>query len=119
MKLYFNPLKISWASIGCVKGLKRIHEKVLEHVMAALEFAEKIYGESPVRARNAVRLAIKLCQKARVRLPPELRRRFCRRCATPFIGSSTFSVRVRVRRSPHVVVRCRVCGYIRRYPIKR
>ncbi|MEM2333735.1 MAG: hypothetical protein QXZ62_04100 [Candidatus Caldarchaeum sp.] len=98
--------------------LKRLRRRALNHVRKALEFAEKTYSESPENARNAVRLAMKICQKRRIRLPLELRRRFCRKCATPFAGSSTFTVRVRGRRSPHVVVRCKVCGHVRRYMIK-
>lgn len=91
----------------------------LNHVKMALEFAAETYPTDPERARKAVKLAIKLCQKNRLRLPLDLRRRFCRKCATPFVGLTTFSVRVRSRRSPHVVVRCSVCGHVRRYLIKK
>ncbi|MEM1942472.1 MAG: hypothetical protein QXO30_01325 [Candidatus Caldarchaeum sp.] len=91
----------------------------LNHVRRALEFAAETYPTDPERARKAVQLVIKLCQKNRLRLPVDLRRRFCRRCATPFVGPTTFSVRVRSRRSPHVVVSCRVCGHVRRYLIKK
>ncbi|MEM1946368.1 MAG: hypothetical protein QW614_04495 [Candidatus Caldarchaeum sp.] len=99
-------------------ALRRLRKKAFNHVRRALDFAAKIYPESPENAREAVRLAMKICQKKRIRLPPELRRRFCRKCATPFVGSSTFTVRVRGRGSPHVVVRCKFCGHVRRYAIK-
>ncbi|MCS7129684.1 MAG: hypothetical protein RMH74_05315, partial [Candidatus Caldarchaeum sp.] len=99
-------------------ALKNSRRKALSHVRRALDFASEIYSSDPETARKAVRLAMKISQKKRLRLPTELRRRFCRKCATPFTGPSTFSVRVRQRRSPHVVVRCRVCGYMRRYLTK-
>lgn len=100
-----------------VRRRSRARGRALGVVAKALDFAFKIYPQDPERARNAVKLAIKVAQKKRLRLPPELRRRFCRKCATPFVGSSTFSVRVRAGRETHVVLRCKVCGFTRRFHV--
>jgi ribonuclease P protein subunit RPR2 len=91
--------------------------RALAIVEKALDFAFKTYMRDPERARDAVRLAIKVAQKKRLRLPLRLRRKFCRKCATPFVGSSTFSVRVRGDKAPHVVLRCKVCRFTRRFHI--
>ncbi|MDJ0270064.1 MAG: hypothetical protein NXY59_05915 [Aigarchaeota archaeon] len=74
-----------------------------------------MYPEYPEYAVRAVRQAQRLAQKVRLRLPTTLKRRFCRKCGTPFIGSQTFSVRVRQNRATHVVVRCKLCGHTRRF----
>ncbi|MCS7137215.1 MAG: ribonuclease P, partial [Candidatus Caldarchaeum sp.] len=96
---------------------EKLKRKVLRLVEKALDFAEKTYPTNPARAIEAVKLAVRMAQKKRTGLPPQLRRKFCRKCFTPFVGPSTFSVRVRQEASPHVVVRCRVCGNFRRYRI--
>ncbi|MEM0440713.1 MAG: hypothetical protein QXF45_04470 [Candidatus Caldarchaeum sp.] len=93
--------------------------KVLKLVEKTLRFAEEFYSQNPERAVEAVKLAMRICQKKRVRLPPKLKRKFCRKCGTPFVGPSTVSVRVRPRPTPHVVVKCKVCGFMRRFLIRK
>ena len=93
----------------------KMRDLVIQRIERALDFAFEIYHSYPEYAVRAVRQAQRLAQKARVRLPTKLRRRFCRKCGTPFLGPSTFSVRVRQNRATHVVVRCRNCGFTRRF----
>ena len=99
--------------------IRRIRKFALRRVERLLDFAVKHYGSYPEYAVAAVRTAQRIAMHYRLRLPPELRRRFCRRCGTPFTGAGTFRVRVRSRRSTHVVVRCMACGFMRRYPLGR
>jgi len=97
------------------KTRDKIRDLALQRIERALEFAFEIYQEYPEYGVKAVKEAQSLAQKVRIRLPTRLRRKFCRKCGTPFIGSSTFSVRVRQNRSTHVVLRCKSCGFIRRF----
>ncbi|MEM0348598.1 MAG: hypothetical protein QXD24_00240 [Candidatus Caldarchaeum sp.] len=100
--------------------MRRDRQRVLRLVKKILDFAETIYPDGGEKAVEAVRLAMRVAQKTRLRLPPQLRRRFCRKCGTPWTGPSTFSVRVRGKRATHVVVRCKTCGHTRRfYALKR
>ncbi|MEM1944620.1 MAG: ribonuclease P [Nitrososphaerota archaeon] len=90
--------------------------EALSCVGGLLDFALNYYRQYPQFAISAVRMAQRIAMKHRLRLPPRLKRRFCRKCGMPFIGPSTFSVRVRAGRRRYVVVRCLGCGYVRRYP---
>lgn len=96
---------------------RRSKVRAVSNVARLLDFAVNYYGRYPDFAVSAVKTAQRIAMKNRLRLPPHLRRRFCRKCGTPFTGPSTFSVRVRSGRSRYVVVRCLGCGYVRRYPI--
>lgn len=68
----------------------------------------------PDIAENAYRIARAISMRARVRMPVELKRYFCRRCGAA-LTSNNIRVRVRDRRTTHVVVTCLRCGFVRRY----
>ncbi len=93
----------------------KLRDLVIQRIERALDFSFEIYNNYPEYAVKAVKQAQRLAQKARVRIPTRLRRKFCRKCGTPFVGSSTFSVRVRQNRATHVVIRCKSCGFTRRF----
>jgi len=95
--------------------LREERQRALKLVKKILDFAETIHPEDSEKAVEAVRLAMRIAQKTRLRLPTYLRRRFCRKCGTPWTGPSTFSVRVRGNRATHVVIRCKKCGHTRRF----
>ncbi len=96
-------------------GRRAVRDLAIQRVKIALDFAFRIYKQYPEYAIRAVKQAQRTAQKARVRIPTPLRRRFCRKCGTPFIGPEQFSVRIRNNRSTHVVVRCKTCGFTRRF----
>jgi len=87
-----------------------------ERIERLFEFARAYAQSDPEAAREAVAIAMRIAQRARMRIPKQYRLIFCRRCGNLFLGSGSFSIRVRDRRSTHVVVRCLKCGWIRRYP---
>ena len=96
--------------------VKRI---AFDRIRRLMEFARRHAAERPELAREAILLAMRVARKARIKIPREYRRTFCRRCGTSFYTPGSFTVRVRDRRSTHVVVRCNVCGYVRRIPAVR
>ncbi len=96
--------------------IKRI---ALDRVERLMEFARRHARERPELAREAGKLVLRICRKARIRLPLRYRRLICRKCGTPFYIPGSFTVRVRDRRSTHVVIRCNTCGYIKRIPAVR
>lgn len=79
------------------------------------DFAIAHADSMPEEAEEAVRIARRIAQRARVRLPRQYRVLFCRKCGNLFLRPDSFTVRVRPRRSTHVVVRCKRCGWTRRY----
>lgn len=91
----------------------------MERIERLMEFAERHARERPELARKAVLQAMRIAQKARVRIPRRHRRMFCRKCGTPFWVPGSFTVRVRSRRSTHIVIRCKVCGHLKRIPAQK
>ncbi|MEM5812512.1 MAG: ribonuclease P, partial [Candidatus Aenigmatarchaeota archaeon] len=68
----------------------------MERVERLFSLAEEEFGKKPERSNNYVALARKIAMRYNVRIPPELKRRFCKSChkyLKPGINS-------RVRTSP-------------------
>ncbi len=97
---------------------RRVKGLALSRIAALVNFAVRYYSLYPDYAVTAVRTAQRIAMKYRVRLPTGLRRRFCRKCGTPFTGPSTFTIRVRRGRTRHVTLRCLKCGYVRRFQFR-
>lgn len=79
------------------------------------DFAKAYVETDPEAAEEAIDIARRIAQRVRIRLPKEYKILFCRRCGNFFLKPRSFTVRVRPRRSTHVVVRCNRCGWTRRY----
>jgi len=97
--------------------LSEIKRIALDRIARLMEFARRHARERPELAREAGRLVLKICRKARIRLPVRYRRFICRKCGTPFYIPGSFRVRARNRRSTHLVIKCNTCGHIKRIPI--
>ena len=91
----------------------------LDRIERLMEFAKRHAAERPELAREAGKLVLRIARKAKVRIPIRHKRFICRKCGTPFYIPGSFTVRVRDRRSTHVVIRCKTCGYIKRIPAIR
>ncbi|MEM1583973.1 MAG: ribonuclease P [Nitrososphaerota archaeon] len=98
------------------RELKKI---ALDRVCRLMDFARKHAIEKPEIAREAALLAMRIAQKARVRMPRKYKRMFCKKCGTLFWTPYSFTVRIRDRRSTHIVIKCLKCGYIKRIPVKK
>lgn len=83
-----------------------------ERIEILFDRAREFFPENPVLSDRCVELARRIAMRQRVRIPRELRRRFCRRCSAYLVPGST--LRVRVRRGK-VVTTCMRCGRHRRY----
>ncbi|MEM7815659.1 MAG: ribonuclease P protein component 4 [Candidatus Aenigmatarchaeota archaeon] len=90
----------------------------MERVERLFSLADEEFGKKPERSNNYVALARKIAMRYNVRIPPELKRRFCKSChkyLKPGINS-------RVRTSPKqraVIVTCLECGKIMRHPYRK
>jgi ribonuclease P protein subunit RPR2 len=87
-----------------------------ERIEILFDRAREFFPANPAVSDRCVDLARRIAMRQRVRIPRELRRRFCRRCSAYLVPGST--VRVRVRRG-RVVTTCLRCSARRRYRVKR
>ena len=82
-------------------------------VLTALS-VEALKDGNDDRARRYVSLALRICQKSRVRMPEDFR--YCKDCHIPSVPG--ISSRVRVTRG-RVIRTCSKCGYVKRIPYLR
>jgi len=98
-----------------VKLSRELRDLARQRIRILLSLADNVVRRDQELARRYVALALRLAAKARLRLPRDVRRRYCRRCKVPLIPGFTARVRIRGRRQKHLVVTCLKCGYVRRY----
>ncbi|MEM2136529.1 MAG: ribonuclease P [Candidatus Methanomethylicia archaeon] len=89
-----------------------------ERIERLFRLAEEVFHENPEMADRYVELARRISMKARVRISVKWRRRFCHKCYSFLVPGVNCHVRVRSRRSKHIVITCHKCGNRMRYLIK-
>lgn len=95
---------------------KNLERKIAdERIRILLKMAEKEAVSHPERAMRYVWLARKISMKYRRKIPPQYRRRFCRRCLSFF---TTTNCRIRIRNGI-ISILCLKCGWKRRIPYKK
>lgn len=93
----------------------KIEKIAAERVSRLAELSQAALREGREdRARRYVTIAIRICQKTRVRMPEGFV--FCKRCHLPLVPG--INLRVRVVRE-RVISTCGGCGNIRRMPYIR
>jgi len=103
---------------------KRFHRKktqknkeiALERVEALFSEAEKIFNENRALANRYVGLARKIAMKYKVRIPRNLKRRFCKNCYKYLKPGVNLQVRTRKGK---VVYCCLDCGKLMRFVYKK
>lgn len=96
----------------------RVHDKAQARraVAARMERLLDLAAEAePERSARYVRLAWRLSTRHRVRMGPEMKGRFCRRCFGYLVPGE--SVRTRVEKG-RIVTTCLHCGTVRRRPLR-
>ncbi len=78
--------------------------------------ADSIYMREPELAIKYGELARRIAQRSRVRIPREWRWRYCKKCKILLYPGINAQIRLRGRRLPHIVIKCELCGEIRRMP---
>jgi len=86
-----------------------------ERIKILFDLAEKEFEEYPERSRRYIELARKIGLRYNIRLPKELKRKFCKNCNSLLIPGKSCSVRL-VSRMRVVKVRCLNCGKEFNYP---
>jgi len=93
--------------------MRREKKVALERVARLLDLATNMHERNPNLAKRYVQLAWRLKTKYTLRLPPALKRRFCKKCLSIWIPGRT--VRIRIR-SGTVTWTCLSCGRVYRMP---
>ncbi|NIO19275.1 MAG: ribonuclease P [Candidatus Aenigmarchaeota archaeon] len=86
-----------------------------ERISILFEQAEKEFRKHPERSKRYVELARRIGMRYNVRIPKNLRRRFCKKCLSYLKPGVNCRVRMRKDRQA-VVVTCSVCGNVSRHP---
>ncbi len=70
-------------------------------------------------ARRYVEIIFAISRKANIRLPWSIKHRICRNCHTPLLPGVNASIRLLSDgKTSRIVIRCKHCGWIHRYPYK-
>ena len=83
-----------------------------ERITKLFEEAEGAYKENHGLANRYVRLARKIQMKYKVRMPPELRRKFCKHCLHFLVPSKNCRIRLQ---KDHIVYYCLDCKKFTRF----
>lgn len=84
-----------------------------ERVKHLISFADEVFSKDPKRADHYIELARKVAMKARIRIPSNFKKRFCKHCYS-FLKPG-INCRVRTRNNK-VVYYCLNCKKYMRFP---
>ncbi|MFW9862296.1 MAG: ribonuclease P [Candidatus Thorarchaeota archaeon] len=82
------------------------------------EHASKIAKTDREGARRRMQVASRVAQRARIKVPKDIKRKICRQCGIVLIPGESCRVRMRNNRAKHLTVTCIACGNIARYYVR-
>ena len=89
-----------------------------ERIARLFSLAEREFSSHPERSHRYVSLARKIAMRYNIRLPPELKSRYCRKCYKYLKPSINCRVRTSARQRA-VIITCMECGHVMRHPYRR
>jgi ribonuclease P protein subunit RPR2 len=89
-----------------------------ERISILFSRAGEEFSRNPELSHKWVRMARKIATRYNVRLPRELRRRFCKKCLRLLVPGENCRVRTSPRQHA-VLVTCLECGNVMRFPYRR
>ncbi len=99
--------------------MKGKHDKtVLERIDVLFSRAEKLAETSPANARRCVELAIKNAMRYNVTVPKRYRMSYCRKCHS-YLKPGISSVHRASPKQEALIVTCRECGSVMRFPYRK
>ncbi|RLF13024.1 MAG: ribonuclease P [Thermoprotei archaeon] len=102
----------------CREQRREIRRIALERIKRLFEMADAMFNVDPSLSHRYVELARKISMRCRVRIPRDLRRRFCHRCYKFLRPGVNCRVRLAKRREPHVAITCLECGNVMRLNLR-
>ncbi len=101
------------------KAKEREKDLAKQRIVRLLRLADEVYPSEPELGLRYGELARRLALRTKVRIPEEWKWRYCKGCGSFLYPGINADVRTRDRRLPHLVIRCRLCGEMRRIPYLR
>lgn len=89
-----------------------------ERIERLFSMAEKEFPTHPERSHRHVQLARKIAMRYNIRIPPQLKSRYCRKCYKYLKPSINCRVRTSERQQA-VITTCLECGHVIRHPYRR
>ncbi len=91
---------------------------VLERIDALFSRAEKLAETSPANSRRCVELAIKNAMRYNVTVPKRYRMSYCRKCHS-YLKPGISSVHRTSQKQQALIITCRECGSVMRFPYRK
>jgi|SRR3990170_3598751 len=88
-------------------------------VRILLEQASAVHKGHPKLSSRYVETARKIAMAAKIRLPAKYKRQICKKCNSLLVVGDNCRVRIKQKRSPHVVITCLNCGSQTRIPLRK
>lgn len=107
----FHPFK-GWFDMK-FRGRKPQWQKEIAKERISILFRE---AKNPERAKRYVRLARKIAMHYRVRIPRELKRKYCKNCNSLLVPGQNCRIRLSQRGTPRIILTCMECSHIMRFP---
>ncbi|MCX6815120.1 MAG: ribonuclease P [Candidatus Aenigmarchaeota archaeon] len=89
-----------------------------ERIERLFSLAEKEFAKNPSRSHRYVSLARKIAMRYNIRLPPGLKRFYCKKCYKYLRPSINCRVRTSARQRA-VIITCLECGHVMRHPYRK
>jgi len=90
----------------------KIKENALERVYGLFDEAKKVFSEDRELSRKYVKLARKIAMKVNLRMPRDIKLKFCRNCDSYLVPGKNLRVRVDKNK---IIYYCLECKHFRRY----
>lgn len=99
---------------------KQVWQKEIgsERIKILFDLASQEFKNHPERSDRYVHLARKIAMRYNIRMPKELKRKFCKKCYKYLVPGVNCRVRTRTMQRA-VIVKCLECGNIMRYPYRK
>ena len=82
----------------------KVEALALERIYRLFELAAE--EKKPARAKRYIELARKLSSRNKTRIPPELKKEFCKKCCSPKVKT--------LKEKTWLVITCQECGFQRK-----
>ncbi|MEM2713766.1 MAG: hypothetical protein QXE64_00575 [Candidatus Pacearchaeota archaeon] len=95
---------------------KRQEKNALASVLVLWREALKAAMTNKERARNYIKQIRAIKKHVKIKLPPEIRRGYCKKCYIPLIKGRTAEIKkIKTKKGILIELKCIECGAIRRY----
>ncbi len=99
------------------KKKPKIHRDIaIERIHELFEQAELTFKKSPEFSNRYIQIARKIAMKYKIKIPKELKRRFCKHCYTYLVPSVNCTIRLTNQK---VVYTCKNCKKHMRFPYSK